>query len=65
MSIGKVDLRGSEVSREAKQLSKLELESSGKISIQTMSWIQVIRRRHGFVDDSEGTLPPSVNSALK
>lgn len=52
---GKVHLRGSEESRMATQLPALSVESSGKIFIKTMSWIEVIRRRHGFVDKN-GTI---------
>ena len=36
----------------------LTLRSHGHIRLETLSWIEIIRRKHGFGDDELGGLPP-------
>lgn len=57
---GKIDLQGAENSQGGNQSPDfiLQLLAKNKISVQTMSWIEVIRRKHGFIHENEGTLPP-------
>lgn len=37
----------------------LTLRSHGHIRVQTLSWVEIIRRKHGFGHDSSHGLPPS------
>ena len=37
----------------------LTLRSHGHIRVETLSWIEVIRRKHGFGNDSTYGLPPA------
>lgn len=36
----------------------LQLIANGNIRLETMSWIEAIRRKYGFMDEKQGTLPP-------
>jgi hypothetical protein len=55
---GKIDLKGAEQAKTLTSIDpSLQLIAKDHISVQTMSWIEVIRRKHGF-HDHEGTLPP-------
>ena len=36
----------------------LTLRSHGHIRVETLSWIEIIRRKHGFGDSSDQGLPP-------
>ena len=36
----------------------LQLIANGNIRLETMSWMEAIRRKHGFMDESQGTPPP-------
>ena len=35
----------------------LQLLANGNIRLESLSWIEVIRRKYGFGDDSKGTRP--------
>lgn len=41
------------------QKADLQLIAFGNIRLETLSWIEAIRRKHGFLREEEGTLPPS------
>ena len=50
--------RGKEELEEEPALD-ITLRSHGHIRVETLSWIEIIRRRHGFGNDSTHGLPPS------
>ncbi len=51
MELGESDAKSSACS--------LRLVAHGNIRLETMSWIEAIRRKYGFVDEKQGTLPPA------
>ena len=41
----------------------IQLRARGSVRVETLSWMEVIRRKYGFTEKSEGTSPPSIKHA--